>query len=325
VNNTLHRNSGHGNARFDGADLNPNCDNNDWRDNDFGTVNQPCVRGPRPGAIAGQVVDAATGAGVGGATVTADGRTATTDAGGSFVIGELAPATYTVTVTAPGYLQASETATVTAGETTTVTVQLQREPPRRGAIAGLVIDANTGAVIVGATVTADGRSATTDASGRYTIADLPPATYTVTVTADGYTQASRTVTVTAGETTTAHFALRAARPPRGDPQTVEDCRDGGWREYGFRNQGQCIRFVRTGQDSRPQNPQTEQDCRNGGWRDYGFRNQGECIRFVRTGEDSRQDGPRTGFDCLVGGWRKYGFHNLAECIWFVYTGIDNRP
>lgn len=35
-----------------------------------------------------------------------------------------------------------------------------------------------------------------------------------------------------------------------DAQTIEDCKDGGWEIFGFRNQGQCIRFVNTGQDSR---------------------------------------------------------------------------
>lgn len=29
---------------------------------------------------------------------------------------------------------------------------------------------------------------------------------------------------------------------------------------------------------------TKDDCKNGGWRDYGFRNQGQCIRFVDAGE-----------------------------------------
>jgi len=29
------------------------------------------------------------------------------------------------------------------------------------------------------------------------------------------------------------------------------------------------------------------DCKNGGWEDLGFRNQGQCIRFVNTGQDSR--------------------------------------
>ena len=35
-----------------------------------------------------------------------------------------------------------------------------------------------------------------------------------------------------------------------DPETKDDCKDGGWEFYGFRNQGQCIRFVQTGKDSR---------------------------------------------------------------------------
>lgn len=35
-----------------------------------------------------------------------------------------------------------------------------------------------------------------------------------------------------------------------DPETRADCRGGGWEDFGFRNQGQCIRFVNTGQDSR---------------------------------------------------------------------------
>lgn len=35
-----------------------------------------------------------------------------------------------------------------------------------------------------------------------------------------------------------------------DPSTKNDCKNGGWDEYGFKNQGQCIRFVNTGKDSR---------------------------------------------------------------------------
>ena len=32
-----------------------------------------------------------------------------------------------------------------------------------------------------------------------------------------------------------------------DPQTIQDCQQGGWEDFGFKNQGQCIRFVNTGQ------------------------------------------------------------------------------
>ncbi|MEX0826534.1 MAG: hypothetical protein WD184_07290 [Acidimicrobiia bacterium] len=34
-------------------------------------------------------------------------------------------------------------------------------------------------------------------------------------------------------------------------------------------------------------PQTADECKKGGWMDFGFRNQGLCIQFVKTGEDSR--------------------------------------
>ncbi|MDP2629222.1 MAG: hypothetical protein Q8P45_00750, partial [Candidatus Harrisonbacteria bacterium] len=36
----------------------------------------------------------------------------------------------------------------------------------------------------------------------------------------------------------------------GDPETKDDCKNGGWEDFGFKNQGQCIRYVNTGQDSR---------------------------------------------------------------------------
>jgi hypothetical protein len=35
-----------------------------------------------------------------------------------------------------------------------------------------------------------------------------------------------------------------------DPTTTDDCKHGGWEQFGFSNQGQCIRFVNTGEDSR---------------------------------------------------------------------------
>jgi hypothetical protein len=35
-----------------------------------------------------------------------------------------------------------------------------------------------------------------------------------------------------------------------DAQTKDDCVDGGFETFGFSNQGQCIKFVNTGQDSR---------------------------------------------------------------------------
>lgn len=34
------------------------------------------------------------------------------------------------------------------------------------------------------------------------------------------------------------------------PTTADDCKKGGWADFGFSNQGQCVRFVQTGKDSR---------------------------------------------------------------------------
>ena len=36
-----------------------------------------------------------------------------------------------------------------------------------------------------------------------------------------------------------------------------------------------------------QDAQTRNDCMNGGWEDFGFKNQGQCVRYVNTGKDSR--------------------------------------
>jgi hypothetical protein len=69
----------------------------------------------------------------------------------------------------------------------------------------------------------------------------------------------------------------------------EECMNGGWVALEFRNQGQCVRYVNTGVDTRPwDHPRAEDDgegeaadardaCRNGGWQDLGYRNQGQCI------------------------------------------------
>ena len=34
------------------------------------------------------------------------------------------------------------------------------------------------------------------------------------------------------------------------PNNKHDCKDGKWKDYDFRNQGQCIRYVNTHKDSR---------------------------------------------------------------------------
>ena len=84
--------------------------------------------------------------------------------------------------------------------------------PTTGTISGAVTDAGTGTAVGGATVSYSGGSAVTDASGRYTLAEVAPGTYSVTAGAAGYTGQSASVAVTAGATATQNFALSATAP-----------------------------------------------------------------------------------------------------------------
>jgi hypothetical protein len=50
--------------------------------------------------------------------------------------------------------------------------------------------------------------------------------------------------------------------------------------------GLVMKFV-SPEPPAPKQPTTSDDCRKGGWSDFGFRNQGQCVRFIETGFDSR--------------------------------------
>jgi choice-of-anchor C domain-containing protein len=102
------------------------------------------------------------------------------------------------------------------------------------------------------------------------------ATYTFdtsgkSVTNMGWVEESFTFTATGSTTTLAFTSLHAGNPFAGlsDPA-----------------QGPALDNVRVFA-SGPANPETKADCKKGGWEQYGFRNQGQCIRFVNTGKDSR--------------------------------------
>jgi hypothetical protein len=66
-----------------------------------------------------------------------------------------------------------------------------------------------------------------------------------------------TPTATTGSVVSGGVVMKLLSPPPPapvDPTTHEDCFKGGWSEFEFRNQGQCIRFVETGDDSRAPSP-----------------------------------------------------------------------
>jgi thermitase len=159
-----------------------------------------------PGKISGNVTDAKDGSAISGAQVSDGTRTVLSDTAGQYTIDNAPPGSYQVVASKQGYQTASLTVTVLSGTTALASFSLgQLIVP--GNIAGSVTDAKDGSPIVGAAVTDDTRVATTDASGKYAIADVPPGTYQVTASKEGYESLTSTVTVVSGGTAVVNFSL----------------------------------------------------------------------------------------------------------------------
>ena len=196
-----------------------------------------------PGSIAGTVRDAASATPLSGAMVSDGTRTALTDASGAYTIASVPVGSYTVTASADGYSSASATVAVVSGTTSAANFAVaQVAPPTAGSISGMVSDAADGMPLSGAAVSDGTRTALTDGSGRYTIADVPPGSYTVTASATGYSSASATVTVVSGETSVADFSLTKVPPPPPKPMWVNSI------AFSVRGKNLCIDVKVVGDD-----------------------------------------------------------------------------
>lgn len=129
-----------------------------------------------------------TGAPTGATLTVTDGAGKTTSLN-SGTATTLPVGTYTLTITAPGYATATQQVAVTSGKDTPLTVDLTK---------------TTGTLTV--TGAPDGASLTvTDSSGKVTMVNagvpntLPVGTYTLKVTANGYSAVSQSVSISAGE------------------------------------------------------------------------------------------------------------------------------
>ena len=96
---------------------------------------------------------------------------------------------------------------------------------------------------------------------------------------------TRTDTITAtygGDTTHAGSSGTGAVAVR--PASRADCQQGGWQNYGFSSQRQCLQCLGGGLG---QQPTSKADCQHGRWRTLGFRNQGQCIQSLSGGQRTR--------------------------------------
>lgn len=152
------------------------------------------------GTITGKVSNT-SGAPLAGAAVTTGSISATTLADGSYTLSNVPAGTATVSASLSGYQGASTSVNVTSGATATAAT-LQLAPNSPGNVTGTVVNSG-GSPISGAKITGAGQSTTTDASGNYSLNNLPSGSVTLTASASGFANGTATVTVAAGTTTTA--------------------------------------------------------------------------------------------------------------------------
>ena len=155
----------------------------------------------------GTVTDSGTGQPLQGVQVSVSGSEGAgagqTDSSGQFTIDNLAAGSYEITFTLNGYLVASISSSVAAGEEQTTDQAMNRIQAR---ITGTVTDqlgAPTGYLIDVVATSSSGRFGTrTGTDGSYVVPDLPPGTYRVetTINREGFTNTAQTVVVSATDT-----------------------------------------------------------------------------------------------------------------------------
>jgi hypothetical protein len=111
--------------------------------------------------------------------------------------------------TGNGKFSCTSSQTPTPNPTATVSPTPATTPGEPGIIVGTVVDIINTSPVSDATVSTNtgGHSATTGADGSYSITGVASGTYTLTASATGYDSSSQTVTVIAGATVSANFAL----------------------------------------------------------------------------------------------------------------------
>ncbi|MCW3489275.1 carboxypeptidase regulatory-like domain-containing protein [Dethiobacter alkaliphilus] len=170
------------------------------------------------GDISGTVVDDDTGDPVVGADITVFGdgavvvATAVTAAGGSYLVEDLRPGSYTVRAAAEPLGFGTATVGVQV-EPTLVSIANLRLDPLSGSVGGTVADELTGDPLEGATVNVlDGNftqiaTVQTDINGMYLVEGLAPGSYILVITATGYGEKNAGVIIVFGIVKTVDAAL----------------------------------------------------------------------------------------------------------------------
>lgn len=185
------------------------------------------LRLPRPGRIEGRVVEQQGSRPVTQFTVAAEPRgggprfpgssRSFTASDGRFTLEDVAPGSFDVHVTSPGFVRATTSAVeVAEGKATTVEVAVERA----GSVAGRVTAG--GRPVAGAAIITAGeqrmrvpQAKQTDANGEYVIDTLPAGTHELTVRREGYVSRTITVNVAVGRETRGDVELSRGRELQG--------------------------------------------------------------------------------------------------------------
>ncbi len=143
------------------------------------------------GTISGSVINASTKQAISGAKVASGGKTAVTDGNGKYELQRVSAGHISVTASRPIYIDESLQRELSAGESLTVDLGLQ--PITWGVLNALVVDADTGEPISGATVTVARQTLTSDARGRFSIEKIDAGTLLITADKPTYNPGSLTL------------------------------------------------------------------------------------------------------------------------------------
>lgn len=133
------------------------------------------------------------------------------DDNGRFVIPNLPPNTYELSITAPGFVTSSQTVFLQANEVVSLSFTLEPEVVK---ITGMVFDESNDAPIVGALVGQNGRTGFpidttfTDNNGAFMLASLPLSRLTLFVSAGGYGSQSAALNTLPGKDIRIDFRLK---------------------------------------------------------------------------------------------------------------------
>ncbi len=146
------------------------------------------------GIVQGVITDAATGSPIAGVVITVTGTatwTAVTTADGAFKIVDVIPGIITLSTSKAGYAAINGTGTISAGGVMMFSpaLSITQSSGATGELKGMMVDKISSVPIAGAVVSITGTKSyttSTNATGQYSLTNIDPGSYFISITAAGY-------------------------------------------------------------------------------------------------------------------------------------------